>query len=208
MPATDKGLQAVLASLGVAVLERGNAGTFRSLTEPAEWFSLVFSAESLTEETLGERSPFLDAFFETARPFWSRGETGRIRSGPWVETDSSGQEHRLEASAFCLDARQLLVVESANRAAPGMDQVLQKAREASLANESLTKRVRAGETRQRVIAFDMNEACRGIEKLLDALNPGQLSQNELHYLEIGRRQVQRLRELIRELGGETADSSR
>ena len=195
----DSALPALLASLGVAVLERRDDGTFLLLAQPPDWFGLVFPREPLTDGALGAHSPFLDDFITTAKPFWSRREDGHLRSGPWAETDSSGRDHHFEASAFCLASKQLLVVESANRALGGMDQVLQKAREASLANESLTRRFRSMETRQRAVAFDMTEACRGIEKFLDALNPGQLSPNELQYLEIGRRQVQRLEELIREL---------
>jgi hypothetical protein len=199
MSGSDSALPTLLGRVGIAVLERLDDGTFQLLTQPPDWFWLVFPQGPLTDDSLGARSPFLDEFLGTAGPFWSRGEDGRLRSERWAETGDDDTDHHLEASAFCLESRRLLVVEAADRGTRGIDQVLQKARESSLESEALAKRLRRLESNRGAVVFDMVDACSGVERFIDALNPGKLSPNELQYLEIGRRQVKRLKELIREL---------
>jgi hypothetical protein len=209
MPESNSTLSALLAGLGVFVLERYPDGTLVPITESPDWFVhlLPNRSEPVTETLLGARVPFLEAFFASAQPFWNNGRAGRLRSGPWMETDSQGNDRLLEASAFCVSSKHVLVIESGDREVGSTIGVLQKAREASLTNESLTKQLLACERSKKSVAFDMSDACRGIERFVDAVNPAELAPQALQYREIGKRQIRRLQDLIRELEGPARPSS-
>jgi|GEM_PF-1292314 len=109
----DSLLSDLLATLGVAVLERTDAGTFRSQGRLPDWFLLVFPEAGATESFQpGSRFHFLEHFLAEAELFWKSGQSGRITSGPWHETGLLHGGQYLEASALRVGAHQVLLLES------------------------------------------------------------------------------------------------
>ena len=109
----DSLLSDLLATLGVAVLERTDAGTFRPQGRLPDWFVLVFPEAGATEGFQpGGRFHFLEHFLAEAELFWKSGQSGRITSGPWHETGLLPGGQYLEASALRVGAHQVLLLES------------------------------------------------------------------------------------------------
>ena len=103
----------ILTALDIAVLERLDEATFQLLYLAPRWFSLLHPQIHDSSEivNLGEKFPFLDHFLYDAEAFWNSDAQGRIRSGPWVETDATGKELHLEAMAVRLQERCFLLIE-------------------------------------------------------------------------------------------------
>src|SRR5262244_1084548 len=91
----------LLAVLDMVVMERMSVGSFRLSGPPPAWFRCLYPAVTPGQEGLhpGDTFPFLANFLVDAEQFWLTRSTGRLRSGPWDETDAMGYEHYLEALA-------------------------------------------------------------------------------------------------------------
>lgn len=115
----------LIAALDFAVFERDPGGQLRLLGAPPAWFA--------TLSPKGDVSfPFLDNFLVDAEAFWTESAGGRLRSGIWIESDSLGHETPLEASAVCVGARKILLIENQTLVHDEKQSVLQRARNAKL----------------------------------------------------------------------------
>jgi signal transduction histidine kinase len=193
-------LKKLLFSLDWVALERLNDATFRVISEQPSWFSrlyfgVYFNRNGLVPE---ENLSFLDDFLITAERFWLNNTSGRLESGPWTETDSSGKEFRFEASAICLETTKILLIQSINREFKEKQTLLQKARERELTLDRLTKELQETETLIHCVTYDMKEPLLRITEFFRTINPGKLDARERQSLEICRRQAQRLEKLIQE----------
>jgi transcriptional regulator with PAS, ATPase and Fis domain len=124
-------LSEILTSLDLAVVECLDNGSYQAVGCLPAWFSRLYP-EALSASgsvRLGETSPFLENFLIDAAYFWRQQETGRLRSGPWQETDSSRDACALEASALCVSGRKLLCIERLGMAYEESQAILQRARE-------------------------------------------------------------------------------
>lgn len=129
--------------LDAVVLERESSDTFTVLTEPTEWFwELIPDAKVGHTCTAVNRSDYLDNFLFDAEEFWFSVKPGRVSSGPWTETDKRGTELSLEAEAFKLDGRLLVMVKRLGREHQERMAMLQTARESALTREQLEEEVR------------------------------------------------------------------
>jgi cyclic di-GMP phosphodiesterase len=146
-------LAGALGAMDLVILTREFDGSFRLLSESAAWF------RALTNEELraGSRirlegvSDYLDNFLVDALAFWTRDPTGRLRSGPWVETAVPGNTWPLEAQALVRNSVAFLVIEHLSEGYEQQVKLLQVARNHLLNEEVLEREVlrRTAATRQR-----------------------------------------------------------
>lgn len=128
-------------SLDVLALERLDDGLFRLIGAVPGWFERLYPTAisetgylKLTDELI-----FIESFLAEAAGFWTANSSGRLKSGSWCETDSSGGEQYLEASALCLDGRRVLLIEPLKFTHEEMQATVQKAREKSLDYQRLAR---------------------------------------------------------------------
>ena len=161
-------LVSLLTAFNMVLIERQEKGSFRLLGSLPEWFFRLYPDAASRQEDLrpGERFLVLENFIVDAEQFWQEHRAGRLRSGLWIETDWSGNECSLEASAVCVQERKILLIELLDVAFAEKQALIQKARERSLQHHYL-------ETRLQKL---LNQLCVGIfrstldGKLLEA-NP-------------------------------------
>src|SRR5262245_53228059 len=144
----------ILTALDIAALERVDEETFQLLYIAPRWFSWIYPQSQDSNEIihLGEKFPFLEHFLYDAEAFWKTEAQGRVRSGPWVETDETGKELHLEAMAVRLQDRCFLLIERLRLDYEEVQTLAQKARDKSLAYERLAqteKALRESEERYR-----------------------------------------------------------
>jgi signal transduction histidine kinase/ActR/RegA family two-component response regulator len=127
--------------LDILITERIADETFRLLGSPPECLKFFCSDVICKEKTVrfGNACPFLENFLIDAEAFWISGKKGRLKSGTWLQTDRSGKEHALEASAVSLGAKKLLLIELARSSYGEKQALIQKGREVSLAYQRLAK---------------------------------------------------------------------
>jgi PAS domain S-box-containing protein len=187
-------LAGLFATLNIVLMERQENGSFRLLGSLPEWFFRLYPDATSPQEALrpGKRFPVLENFLVDAEQFWQEHGTGRLRSGLWNETDWSGNECSLEASAVCVRERKILLIELPDVAFAEKQSLIQKARERSLQHHDL-------ETRLQKL---LNQLCVGIfrstpdGRLLEA-NPAFLRMLNLGSAQ--KTQTQDLHELCRQL---------
>jgi hypothetical protein len=127
-------MQKLFAALDTIVLERKDLNHFRSIGDFPDWFLKVYPEANLQKEdlTFQSRLPFLENFLIDAEEFWSQNKPGRIRSGPWIETDYLGKDWELEASATLVNDRRILLIEFPKVEFIEKQDLIQKGREGAL----------------------------------------------------------------------------
>jgi PAS domain-containing protein len=145
----------LLTGLEIALLEKTNETEFRAIGTPTDWLEHC-GLRYLPEQNVYDIPDPLD-FFHTfvleAEEFW-KSESGRFKSGPWVQTDPEGTEWYFEATGMKSGKQEIFLIE---RVAPYSDMrfaLLQKAREQSLEYLHLARREQAlkeKETRNRIL---------------------------------------------------------
>jgi len=145
----------LLSSFDVGLLEKVHDMEFRAIGTPPSW--LEHCGLSFVQEKgiykIANSLDFLHNFVNEVEEFW-RSEVGRIKSGPWVESDPDGTEWYFEATAMRTGGQEIFMIE---RVAPYSDMrfaLLQKAREQSLEYLHLARKekdLREKETRNRIL---------------------------------------------------------
>ncbi len=141
----------LFAALGMLVVERLPDNSLQVLGTLPDWLARVYPDISFAAGrlVLGNESPFLENFLIDAETFWQAQSPGVLRSGIWTETNPSGAEAHLEASAVCVGPRQILLVELLGPSYAEKQQIIQVGREAKL---SLAERQRAVAALQEAVA--------------------------------------------------------
>jgi PAS domain S-box-containing protein len=137
----------ILSNLDVAVLERGaNSGKFYLRGVPPEWWCQCFGPEESTILDPNQCSPVLQDYLVSSHPAWEE-KIGVIeKSGPWTESDRQGGTMMLEATALSIGSRKLLLIERLGSHFDQMRDIVQRARERVLAEETTVKSYRKTET--------------------------------------------------------------
>jgi hypothetical protein len=134
----------LLHALGILVLRREADEEFRLEGDAPHWLVRLFPGGVADRPfPVVERFPFLESFLPTAAQYWGTRKWGRVRSGYWIETDPSGNEVPLQASAVHLEDGDYLTVENVRGVFQQEAGVLQKARENALALEKAGAEARA-----------------------------------------------------------------
>ena len=102
----------LLASMQMAAFEPLPNGPFRLISTPPEWLrDLVPGIESAPEADLVERFPLLETFLPEAQEAWQATGSGRPCSEIWAEAHPGGDDTHLQAWAFNLAGRPILVMD-------------------------------------------------------------------------------------------------
>jgi two-component system sensor histidine kinase/response regulator len=131
----------ILSALDIVAFERTDEGLFRLFGAVPFWFVPLYPLLSRQSENLevGRQFDFIKYFLYDAEQFWQNGDSGRLKSGAWAETDSTGNDCHLEASAINLGDKKLLLIEPLRLNYSEIQSLSQKARDKSLAYERLVQ---------------------------------------------------------------------
>lgn len=187
----------LFAALNTVVMERMSDRYFKIIGAVPSWFIQFYPDLDPRDELIpGQKFPVLENFLMDAESFWFANESGRLKSGLWTEIELSGNELYLEASAVCLNQKELLLI-----AANFKDQqiLIQKARENSLSYYNLVKENQKKEILIHCIVHDLAGQLTGIKYCFELLALQNLNPKALTYLDIGRKQCQKQETLIREI---------
>ncbi|WP_207678596.1 ATP-binding protein [Desulfonema magnum] len=121
--------------LDIIAMKHRDGGVFQLLGDFPDWLKRFFpEIEAENEEFRPqEKFPFLENFLIDAEEFWATETRGRLNSGPWLETDSEGNDCALEAVAVSLDKKKILLIELARSSYGEKQFFIQEGRELSLA---------------------------------------------------------------------------
>ncbi len=131
----------ILSALDIVVLERATDGSFRIVGNAPDWFAALFLSDQSLTAPLRPQDLFifLEYFLKEAEAFWERNQPGKLKSGPWTETDDEGNPHHLEASAITINQQRLLTIELLKLDYEEIQTLAQKAREKSLDYDRLAR---------------------------------------------------------------------
>ncbi len=191
----------ILLLLDVLVLERSATTLFQVIGTPPQWFFCLYPqvAENCQRLCPGEHSAFLANFLIDAEGFWQSKAVGRLRSGPWSETDASGTEYHLEASAVYGNGRNVLVVERLHTLFGDTHAILQKARENNLDHQRLLQETQKKEILLHCIVHDLVQPLTGMKGCLALLNEEPLSSKGARLVELAVRQVRKQESMIQDI---------
>lgn len=203
-----RGVVQVAALLGqlfqameTVVLERMADGTFRLLSAMPAWLPRLYPDVAVRHVGLrpGEVFPFLEYFLGDAEAFWQAQRPGQLSSGPWRETDASGQEYALEAFAFCLDQYQILCLTFPQVRLAETQALLQQARDERLAHMQLQRETQKKDILLHCIVHDLSGPLTSILGSLELLAEDAASPTQQRLLDISIRQALRQQHMIREI---------
>ncbi|MGB9103472.1 MAG: histidine kinase dimerization/phospho-acceptor domain-containing protein, partial [Terriglobales bacterium] len=124
----------------MAAFEPLPSGSFRLFSTPPEWLrDLLPGIESVREADLVERFPLLETFLPEAQAAWQATGSGRACSDIWSETHPGGGETHLQAWAFNIAGRPILLIEAADILHRERQLVLQYAHETALQYDTITR---------------------------------------------------------------------
>jgi signal transduction histidine kinase len=124
----------------VTFLKQEN-GFFILLGERPEWFKELAQDFPVTDKqiALAEKFPFIDVFVMEADDFWKEGKPGNLKSGIWNENATTGKTFSLNAFAINLNELNYLLIKPLFDEYTEEQDLMQRAREQSLAYEKLAK---------------------------------------------------------------------
>jgi signal transduction histidine kinase/CheY-like chemotaxis protein len=190
---------ALLETEGYAAFEYLGDSLFQAIGAPSPfWAELAGEpADAGAPLRLTDRLPFLESFLPDAEASWNSNSEARVESGAWIERGAEGREIALEASAFRLGEKRVLLIRNPQKRFTEDVQVLQKARESALEHERLLREIQKKEILLHCVIHDLSQplsAMRGCFSLLAAEN---LSPKLQGLVEIGQRQSENEEEMIR-----------
>ena len=147
-------LERLLPFLDIVLLEQDSSGAFSGLVPFPSWFQDYYPDAKAPETPLHLDWPFLTDFLLKATEFWSAGEEGAVASGPWSETDISGKERMLQATAILSSGRKILLIEPARVPLEEAQVLLQKGRQKNLDFRTVKRKQRSlRKVQQRYLAL-------------------------------------------------------
>jgi signal transduction histidine kinase len=191
----------LFATLDFVVMERIDDGSFTAISNLPTWF-LEFYGEAASLRAglrLDSHSTFLENFLIDAEEFWTHNHRQPLKSGPWCESESSGIEYCLEATAVKLESRKILLLEQLGSAYQEKQKLIQKGRENSLSHHELIKEVQKKEILLHCIIHDLSSPLTVILTSLDLLKRDILIDKKKRIIEICKLQCTRQEILIREM---------
>lgn len=133
----------LFTALDIVVIHREQDGFHLLSTELPVW---VTTACNWDQARIGDMVDpagvcnFLENFIEDCEQFWAKKESGYLKSGPWSSTDSSGEEHILEAMAVYTGSGSSLLILARNLFnESNVQSIIQTGRELRLNYERLEK---------------------------------------------------------------------
>ena len=147
-------LERLLPLLDIVLLEPDAGGAFNGLVPFPAWFLDYYPDAKAPETPLDLDWPFLTDFLVKAGEFWNAGEEGALASGSWSETDLSGKERMLQATAIVSSGRKVLLIEPARVPLEEAQVLLQKGRQKNLDFRTVKRKQRSlRKVQQRYLAL-------------------------------------------------------
>ena len=143
----------ILSALGLAVFERNSDGIFALVGKLPAWgqrFNLSKHVE-LTREELIESFPLLDTFLAEAEDVWRTGQGVPLDSGPWIQSDSSGEACTLQALAILASKHPFLLLSLPGAEFAQHKTTIQRARDQSIEFGRMERHVNDLESRNREV---------------------------------------------------------
>jgi signal transduction histidine kinase/DNA-binding NarL/FixJ family response regulator len=199
---TEQFAPALLARLGYAVFEDAGCGALTPVGALPDWFARAFGADAVKEGRFlpGDSSPFLENFLPEAKAAWVSGDASlRAQSGAWIECGPGGEELALEAEAFLLDGRHILLVAHHQERYDETVRMLQIARNDKLSHERLQKEIQNKEVLLHCIVHDLSQPLTALRGCLSLLSLGLPPEKMREVVEIADRQTRRQENMIRDV---------
>lgn len=190
---------ALLESEGYAAFEYLGEKVFQTIgISPVFCRELPAGAGTAEEPIrLADSMPFLDNFLVDAEEFWNSGAEGRVESGRWIEESKAGGPIALEASAFRLDGKRILLIRNPQQRHEEEVKVFQSARESALEHERLLSEIQKKEILLHCIIHDLSQPLSAMRGCFSLLAAEKFSPKLQGLVEIGERQSQIQEDLIR-----------
>jgi signal transduction histidine kinase/DNA-binding NarL/FixJ family response regulator len=204
-----------LAHQGIALFEFRGSGVFQPLAGLPGWCYSLWRVKRNQSAQLARKSPFLENFLAEAREFWDLKGPGAVNSGNWIERDSAGGQIPLEASAFWLAGKRVLLVRNLSGTFPAQQQLFQTARDSLLTHERLVREIEKKEILLHTIIHDLSQPLTSMRGCFDLLSGKRLAPELAKYVHTGQRESERQERMIRgileafsgDLAAESADVS-
>lgn len=124
----------LFSEIDMVVLERQADGSFKLTGAALDWFVRYYPESAVCTEGLepGKRFVFLENFLVDAEAFWQENSSGLLKSGIWIEPDSSGSDCAFEATAVSLGEKKILLIKLCWMTYGEKQHIIQKGRELGL----------------------------------------------------------------------------
>jgi signal transduction histidine kinase/CheY-like chemotaxis protein/HPt (histidine-containing phosphotransfer) domain-containing protein len=191
--------ESFFAAQGYALFEYLGEGNFRLIGSWPAWCEDIWGAQPVGERIirLGDKSTFLDNFFFDAGEFWNSRSQGSLDSGNWIERGNSAKETPLEASAYLLDGKQILIVRHLSETFARQQAWFQTARDSLLQHEKLIKEIQKKEILLHCIVHDLTQPLSAMNGVFHLLERESLPTALKKYVKAGERESQRQELMIR-----------
>jgi signal transduction histidine kinase/DNA-binding NarL/FixJ family response regulator len=196
---SDSIANALLESEGYAAFEYLGDSVFQTIGTPSK-FCLDLIGEPATSGAtvrLTDRMPFLDSFLPDAEECWNSEGEGRVDSGSWIERGEDGRELALEASAFRIVGKRIMLIRNPQKRFAEDVQILQKARDSALGHERLLREIQKKEILLHCVIHDLSQPLSAMRGCFSLLAAEKLSPKLRGLIEIGQRQSRNQEDLIR-----------
>jgi signal transduction histidine kinase len=200
--ASEQLLVALLERLNTVVWEWQPDGTFVAHGKPAQWFAQLYPQlrAPYQRACLQKEIPFLGNFLVDAEDFWQQATTEVLKSGPWTEVDSVGQEYYLEATAVRLNEHKLLLLEFPHVTYEEKQSLIQRARDNKLHYYQTQKEVQRKEILLHCIIHDLSGPLTAIKGCFSLLELEEnLTPDAQELVTLGQRQVKKQEDMIRDI---------
>lgn len=189
-----------LNALGAEILERGPDGRFRPQGRAPAWLCAVCEWEEHDDHSISGDDPasFLGVFLAEAEDALEAGAPTLVRSGMWAQ-EINGRDEVFEAVAMVLSTgRRVIMVEHIDLRYRERQELLQRAREASLSHEAVRRGVEHKDVLLNCIVHDLRSPLASIAGALRLIRGRDLDPDQQRdLLDIAIRQTERQDELIR-----------
>ncbi len=138
---TDSSAKNTLAALYLLDFMTFNKSknAYKMMGNTPDWYSDIGKVHLRNDKAvdLKELFPYLEVFEYEAEETWSGDQDGKVLSGIWEETKSSGEKLYLQAYAIRYDQRNYLLIKPLSQQAALSSEFVQKAREQELTLDRL-----------------------------------------------------------------------
>jgi len=200
MPAATPIFESFFANQGFALFEYLGDGEFQLIGTWPAWCQALWGdlAADAGKIRIGDASPFLENFIFDAEQFWdSKSAAGSANSGNWTEREATGREIPLEASAYFLDDRRVLVVRNLSETFDQQQEIFQTARDSLLVYEKLLREIQKKEILLHCIVHDLTQPLSAMNSVFHLLDREHLPPQLKKHVKTGERESQRQELMIR-----------